>query len=97
MLFLDERVEAGPCVDALGRESHDLSLCSHLTWMHERRVPSRRVFAGYWTQRRLRRIPHWDLVAIRKHPDLSAFPSIAPELIVRIAVHAAIIRRALSA
>ena len=35
VFFLDERVEAGPCVDTLGRESHDLALCSHLTWMHE--------------------------------------------------------------
>jgi hypothetical protein len=46
VFLLDERVETGPCVDALGRECHDLPLCSHVTWMHERRVPSRWEFAS---------------------------------------------------
>ena len=40
MLVLDELVEAGPCLDALGRESHDLTLRPHNAWMHERPHPS---------------------------------------------------------
>jgi hypothetical protein len=38
VLFLDERVETGPWVDAFDRERHELPLCSHVTWMHEHLV-----------------------------------------------------------
>src|SRR4029079_13278828 len=35
VLLLEERVEAGPCLDAPGGEPHGLALCSHVPWMHE--------------------------------------------------------------
>src|SRR5919108_2558306 len=35
VLLLEERVEAGPCLDAIRGERHDLSFCSHAPWMRE--------------------------------------------------------------
>jgi hypothetical protein len=35
MLLLEEVVEAGPGLRALGRKPHDVILRSHYSWMHE--------------------------------------------------------------
>src|SRR4030095_6210043 len=42
VLVLDELVEAGPCLDAFGREPHDLTLRPHDPWMREPHRSSRR-------------------------------------------------------
>ena len=39
VLLLEERVEAGPCLDAFRREPHHLTLCSHEPWTREGHVP----------------------------------------------------------
>src|SRR4249920_1877010 len=47
VFLLEERVEAGPCLDAFRGELHDLTLCSHDPWMHEDPQALPRMLAGF--------------------------------------------------
>ncbi len=47
VFLLEERVEAGPCLDAFRGELHDLTLCSHDPWMHEDPQALPRMLAAF--------------------------------------------------